>query len=317
MALAPNTRKAYDRGWREFEQHCQARGITPLEASPEQVADFLILAAQLPRPNSTRSDFLTVGSLQVLKSAINRKFLDANKPSPTRSGSVDMVMRGLARQKGHAPRRVKALREKHIIAILSNIDAQVDRMLSNGVERVKLARLYRDASLISLGFAAALRRSELIGLQVADIQNVPGLPVRVLLKIQKSKTDQEGKGQTIPILEGGNIHPISRLRDWLEVSGIDSGHIYQTMRRGGSLRGNPMHSSDIPRLLKNYAAEIGLDPAEIAGHSLRAGFVTSAAAHKAPLHKIMEVTRHTQPGTVMKYIRDAELFTDHAGADFL
>ena len=78
-----------------------------------------------------------------------------------------------------------------------------------------------------------------------------------------------------------------------------------------------MHHSDIPRIVKYYAAQIGLDASEIAGHSLRAGFVTSAAAHHARLDKIMEVTRHRNPATVMEYIRDADAFADHAGERFL
>ena len=83
------------------------------------------------------------------------------------------------------------------------------------------------------------------------------------------------------------------------------------------MRGKAMHHSDIPRIVKHYAALIGLNPKDIAGHSLRAGFVTSAAVHHARLDKIMEVTRHRNPATVMGYIRDADAFADHAGQRFL
>ena len=89
------------------------------------------------------------------------------------------------------------------------------------------------------------------------------------------------------------------------------------MKRGGGLRGRPLHHTDIPRLLKHYARTIGLITGEISGHSLRAGFVTSAAVHNARLDKIMEITRHSNPETVMRYIRDVEVFRDHAGKDFL
>ena len=90
-----------------------------------------------------------------------------------------------------------------------------------------------------------------------------------------------------------------------------------TMRRGGRPTGSPLHHSDVSRLVKHYAARIGLDPKEFSAHSLRAGFVTSAAAHHARLDKIMEVTRHRSADMVMQYVRDAESFTDHAGAAFL
>lgn len=78
-----------------------------------------------------------------------------------------------------------------------------------------------------------------------------------------------------------------------------------------------MHPTDVARLVKRYVGAIGLDPADYSSHSLRAGFVTSAAAHGARLDKIMEVTRHSSPATVMRYIRHAEAFKDHAGEAFL
>ena len=78
-----------------------------------------------------------------------------------------------------------------------------------------------------------------------------------------------------------------------------------------------MHVSDIGRLVKRYVRAIGLDPSDYSGHSLRTGFVTSAAAHGARLEKIMEITRHTSPRMVLRYVREAEAFEDHAGAAFL
>ena len=140
---------------------------------------------------------------------------------------------------------------------------------------------------------------------------------RMWLTVRQSKTDQQGKGQRVAILDGSVIRPIMRLRLWMENSGITSGPVFQTMKRGGHLRGKPMHHSDIPRILKQYAVRIGLNAKDIAGHSLRAGFVTSAAVHHARLDKIMAVSRHTNPATVMGYIRDADAFADHAGQRFL
>ncbi|MDE2842168.1 MAG: site-specific integrase [Chloroflexota bacterium] len=178
----------------------------------------------------------------------------------------------------------------------------------------------RDAAIIALGFAGALRRSELCGLHVDDLEFLDSGEARedrMILTIRHSKTDQQGKGQRIPILDGNGIRPIERLRLWLESSGITSGPLFQTMKRGGYLRGNPLHHSDVPRIVKHYAALIGLDPKDVAGHSLRAGFVTSAAVHHARLDRIMSVTRHTNPSTVMRYIREADAFADHAGRHFL
>ena len=180
----------------------------------------------------------------------------------------------------------------------------------------------RDAAFFAIGFAAALRRSELCNPKVDDIEWAQGgLPGNghsgIVIHIRKSKTDQLGKGQRVAVPEGKKIRPVARLRSWLQESEIQEGYLFQTMRKNGSLTGSPLHHSDIPRLVKHYAAAIGLNPKEFSAHSLRAGFVTSAAAHHARLDKIMEITRHTNPATLMKYIRDADAFTDHAGAAFL
>ncbi len=303
--LATNTRIAYEKGWSRFCDYCTKEHIDdPLLASPELVARFLVHSAT--RPSEQSGTVLSMGTVTLYKSAINKKYTDAGKSSPTNHPVVRASLKGLARLKGTARRRVEALREYHIQAMLSQCaDTTIGR---------------RDAAIMALGFAGALRRSEICGLTVEDFDFLdPNEEAnqRMFLTIRRSKTDQEGKGQTIAILDGRVIRPVHRLKVWLNASGITHGPLFQTMKRGGHVQGKPLHHSDIPRLVKHYAARIGLDPKEVAGHSLRAGFVTSAAVHRARLDKIMAVTRHTNPATVMQYIRDADSFTDHAGENFL
>ena len=304
-ALADNTRIAYDKGWSCFQDYCVETGVDPLAATPDQVAEFFIDLGS--RAGTSNGKKLSISTLVLYRSAINRHFVEAHKPSPTSHPKVNAVLKGLARMRGAAPRRVQALREYHILCMLEQC----------GKSLIGL----RNAAIISLGFSAALRRSEICALTIDDIEIIPPLDGddtrKMLVHIRKSKTDQQGKGQRIAIPEGRRIKPIQRLEDWLQASGITQGYVFQTMWRGGGLRGRPLHHSDIPRLVKRYAEAIGLNPGEIAGHSLRAGFVTSAAVHHARLDKIMEITRHSNPETVMRYIRDVELFRDHAGKDFL
>ena len=305
-ALAHNTRIAYDKGWRCFSNYCSQQGIQPLRATPEEVAEFFIEIATQPSPASGK--ILSLGTLTLYRSAINRRFLDANKASPTSHSQVSVVLKGLARLRGVSTRQVKALREHHIAAMLR---ACPDTLIGR-----------RDAAFLAIGFAAALRRSELCNLKVADIEWAQGgllddCHSGIVVHIRKSKTDQYGAGQRVAVPEGKKIRPVARLRNWIRKSGVQEGYLFQTMRKNGSLTGSPLHHSDVPRLVKRYAGAIGLNPKEFSAHSLRAGFVTSAAAHHARLDKIMEITRHTNPATVMKYIRDADAFTDHAGAGFL
>lgn len=70
-------------------------------------------------------------------------------------------------------------------------------------------------------------------------------------------------------------------------------------------------------IVKAHAALLGFDPAAFAGHSLRAGFLTSAAAKGASIFKMMDVSRHRSVDTLRGYVRDANAFRDHAGAGLL
>ena len=304
-SLSKNTRIAYDKGWSCFQDYCVQTGVNPMAATPDHVADFFIDMGS--RANTANGKKLSVGTLYLYRSAINRQYVEAHKSSPTKHLKVNAVLKGLARMRGTAPRQVLALREHHILCMLEQC----------GNSLIGL----RNAAIIALGFSAALRRSEICALRIDDIQIIPpghGDDNRkMLVHIRKSKTDQSGKGQRIAVPDGQRIKPIKRLEDWLQSSGITRGFVFQSMARGGNLRGRPLHSVDIPRLLKHYAETIGLNPDEVSGHSLRAGFVTSAAVHHARLDKIMEITRHTNPEMVMRYIRDVGLFDNHAGKDFL
>lgn len=324
-ALAPNTRKAYDRCWLEFSLYCKKHHIDPLNASPDNIANYFIWIANQPRPKSTKGKYLTVNTINQIKSAIYRKYKDNDKLSPTKSAKVTQVLTGLARIKGRTPKRAKALTDNYLKKILARIDYDIRRFAQMPETKQKntrwthiqrAAKLYRDASCLSLGFAAALRVSELVAVKLEHIDFIPDSN-RMILTIPKSKTDQESKGQFVPIIDGQFIQPIKRLKDWLNTHNITSGYVFRTLNKNGSLNTKHMHITDIPRIIKSYVTMIGLNPTHFSGHSLRAGFVTSAAIHDASIHKIMEITRHTSTDTVMKYIRDANAFKNHAANKFM
>lgn len=298
-ALSINTRLAYAKAWCRFSEYCRAREIEPREARSQDITDFFIQLGTEPAEATGRT--LAMGTLKMYRSALNRQYAEIGRESPAAGGEVSDVLAGLARMRDEVPRRVKALRDYEIKAMLDLCPAG------------RFGR--RDAAMLALGFAAALRRSELCALLVADI-NILHCD-KMVISVRRSKTDQAGQGQRVAVPEGRTIRPVSHVRDWLEVAGIQDGYLFQTFRQGGRPSGRALSHSEVPRLVKKYAVRVGLDPASYSGHSLRAGFVTSAAAHRARLDKIMEVTRHKNPATVMQYIRDADAFEQHAGADFL
>jgi hypothetical protein len=87
--------------------------------------------------------------------------------------------------------------------------------------------------------------------------------------------------------------------------------------KGGNLPPGRLTSQSVALIVKAYAARLRLDPHAFSGHSLRSGFLTSAAARGASLFKMMDVSRHKLVGTLRGYVRDADAFRDHAGTGLL
>ncbi len=314
-SLAENTRRAYRSGWQRFAVYCNRRQVDPLAATPENVAEFLVAMAagqEAPRTGTEAEKPLALGTIRICLAAINRRYGGRKLESPARHLTVASVLRGLGRLADERPRQVKALREHEIAAILACCDRQA-------AQKEQRAIATRDAAVIAVGFAGALRRSEICQLRLDDVEFLggPGEAGGMFLHVRRSKTDQLGEGQSIAVPEGAFIRPVERLRRWLALSGATAGPVFQTLWRGGRPRGRALHPTDVARLVKRCVSVIGLDPADYSGHSLRAGFVTSAAVHSARLDKIMEVTRHASAGMVLRYIRQADAFKDHAGTAFL
>lgn len=298
-ARSDNTRTAYEKGWRCFSSWCRSVDLVPREAKPDDIVRFLVAMASESRTDGGKP--LALNTLRLYRTGLNDRWRMMGSPSPASAKVVDEVLQGLARLRGDTPRRVKALREYQILAMLE--------ACSEGLHGL------RDAAILSLGFAAALRRSELCHVRTEDLERKEAKGI--VVHVRRSKTDAQGTGQQVAVIEGKAVKPILHVERWLRESGISEGFVFQTLLRGGVASGRPLDPGDVARIVKRYARKIGLDPREYSGHSLRAGFVTSAAVHHARIDKIMEVTRHRNPETVMKYIRDEESFVDHAGASFL
>ena len=172
----------------------------------------------------------------------------------------------------------------------------------------------RDRALILLGFAGALRRSELVALDVSDlVRTEKGL----LVTIRRSKTDQEAEGATIAIPRGGQDCPVTALETWLLAASVTEGPVFRPIGRSGKVLHRRLCDRAVTMTIKRYAKQTGLDAKAFSAHSLRSGFLTSAAANGASIFKMMDVSRHKSIDTLRAYVRDAELFTDHAGAGLL
>jgi hypothetical protein len=87
--------------------------------------------------------------------------------------------------------------------------------------------------------------------------------------------------------------------------------------KGGRLGAKRLTDKSVCNLVKAYAKRIGLDPAAFGAHSLRSGFLTSAARRGASVFKMRDVSRHKSMDVLQAYVRDADMFRDHAGAGLL
>jgi site-specific recombinase XerD len=166
-------------------------------------------------------------------------------------------------------------------------------------------RELRDRAVLLLGFAGAFRRSELVALDVADTEDVPeGL----LITIRRSKTDQEGQGRKVAIPRGEIACPVAALKAWLEAAGITEGAVFRRVfnKRNQRVSSARLGACNVAAIVKVAARKLGLDPIAFAGHSLRAGFVTSAVKRGANLLKITDVTGHRSLEMLKTYSRDAE-----------
>jgi integrase len=166
-----------------------------------------------------------------------------------------------------------------------------------------LLRETRDRALLLLGFCAALRRSELVALDVEDVtqDGARGL----LVSIRRSKTDQEGEGATVAIPYGGlGTDTAEALETWRALSGITSGPLFRSVDRHGNL-GDRITPETANRIVKDRAKSAGVDATGLSAHSLRAGYVTAQALRNTPEHRIQAVTRHRSAEVLRDYIREA------------
>jgi integrase len=169
----------------------------------------------------------------------------------------------------------------------------------------------RDRALLLVGFAGAFRRSELVALDVEDLEFTED-GMKVL--IRRSKTDQEGAGQAVGIARGVNLCPVAALKAWLAAAGITSGPIFRPVNRHGRVQDRRLTDQVVALVVKRYAEAAGMDSRKYAGHSLRVGLVTSAAMNNVPEYVIQKQTRHKSTDMLRRYIRDVSLFRDNASS---
>ena len=300
---ADSTRRAYRADWKDFSAWCTAMRYSVIPAEPATVAAYFARLADTGTSASTISR-------RAAAIAYAHK-LKGHEP-PTSSEMVRVVLRGIRRRIGTAVTQKAPATASALAAMLAAVPSSIAGL--------------RDRALLLIGFAAALRRSELVDLKVNDIEITEE---GAIVHLARSKTDQEGAGADIAIPRGTELKPVEALETWLAVltnapdnkSGDPAqnvnGPIFRPIGKSGKIGDRALSAHSVAEIVKRHAAAAGLDPTIFSGHSLRAGFVTSALEHGADLFKVMDVTRHRRVDTLKGYDRRARAFRNHAGKDFL
>jgi integrase len=291
--LAGESRRAYSFGWRKFETWTKEHGYV-LQNDANYLA-FLV--------GSFLSDMAKTGSLKykslvsyhaAIKSYIKDIFhIELDHPE------IRSAMRGIRNELKQAPIKKEAVKAGHVATMVGRLN-----------ESGRLIDL-RDRALLLIGFSGAFRRSELVGIDLEHISDdEEGISIRILY----SKTDQAGEGQHVEIPKKSSTVncPINALNIWLKASGITKGAIFRSINRHGAISDQRLSGKAVAEIVKKRAKGLFDDTANVAGHSLRRGFVMSSLEANVHIVSIMNQTRHASVNTLKEYSSEKKNYKTNA-----
>jgi integrase len=285
-ARGEGTLRAYRSAWKHYTAWCDRLGFAPLTGDAEVIGLYLVKAAER----------LKVPTLRVHLAAIATAHRLAGVPIDLKHPRIALVLDGLARsQAGRQIRQASPV----LLDTLKNLLA-VQPPGPLGV---------RNRAMLLIGYGAALRRSELVALTVADVVRVPGRGIEVA--VRRSKTDPHGRGEAVAIwaADAPELCALRALDAWIaaRAARFPDDPLFCGVLKNGRVTGKALSDKAVERLMKDSAARAGLPrPERFSGHSLRAGLATSAAEEESQLHDIMRQTRHKSTDVARRYMRSRD-----------
>ena len=274
-----NTLRAYQSDFRDFSLFCSKNGFQALPTTPNVIALYITHLSSYSKYSTLKRRIASISILHKTKG----HYIDTKHPI-----IIENLM-GIKRTNGSYQKGKKPLLINDLKILIEVIDKSKEKDLKK----------IRDKALILVGFSGGFRRSELVNLELEDIEFVSE---GVKLFIKRSKNDQSGEGmiKAIPYFENKNFCPVKALKSWIDVIELKKGKIFNISDKNVSL------------IIKKYTNYAGLDSRKYAGHSLRSGFATSAAESGADERNIMAMTGHKSTEMVRRYIKEANLFKNNA-----
>ena len=287
-AAAPATLRAYKADWTHFARWCAAHGFVPVPAAPATVGAYLASLADSHAPTSIRRRLSALGKMH--------RFNDL--PWNPAHRDIQGPLQGVLRTHGRPVRKAAALSLPMLRQLLATCDVT--------------ARGRRDRALLLFGFAGALRRSELVALQVEDVAIVAG---GLRLRIGRGKTDQAGQGAEIGLPRGRHAEtcPLRAFEAWQAVARRNAGPLFRRISTAGGIGDTALHPDAVRRILAYRIQMAGLTVDgfdRLSAHALRVGFITEVYAQGVRDEDIMSHTRHRDLRTMRGYVRRAGLVTE-------
>lgn len=296
MSLSKATKRAYQSDWEGFFAFCQSMKLDALPATPETVVLYLTDSAEKGRSISTITRRCT--SINVIHDA-------AGHLSPVKDAKVVKVLRGIKRTVGAPKRQSKAITWKDLQKMVSECGSMMIGL--------------RDAALLTLGWVTALRRSELVALNVGDLEFTQQ---GIVVTIRRSKTDQDGEGVKlgVPAAKSG-LCPVSTVKKWLNRISEKTLPPHDTPlfpHIGCSNRGKwwcetgrRLSDRMVSKIVKQYAGYAGMSKDLYSAHSLRRGLATEAGSRGVSERIISRHTRHRSIQVLRGYIEDGTIWEEN------
>ena len=298
-ANSASTRRNRQHFWKKFKEWCEARGTNPLPAEPDAVVMYLLDQAGQGMKKST---------LNNMRWAIDTTHQQHGFTAPTDDPEAKQQIKGLFRTIAEQRPEQVTQRKKKPVTI-----NQIRTM-----EFPKGILGLRDKTLLLLGFATGMRRSELAAVRKEHIEVTEyGLRIR----IPRSKSDQLGEGDTVDVIRaamGRNQKhcPVKTVQELMGENPYE--HLFVRVRRFNTSGGyrkrkmlsepnrfidRPLDGNGVYRIVKKYGAQVGLAPGDLGGHSLRAGCATYLLEKEVPPAAVQKQMRHKSFNTTQQYNR--------------
>nr|WP_315465209.1 site-specific integrase [uncultured Rhodoferax sp.] len=274
-ATAESTRRNFESDMR----HLAINGVFA-ESPPAAVLEYLAKYAGNHK----------IGTLERRMVSLGKAAIRKNLPSAVKSLPVKQALAGIRRTHGVRPRRVAPVIKETLLTMLI-VSEQVQKPLA----------FARDKAVLLLSFCGALRRSEACALEVTDLKFLDeGMDVL----IRRSKTDRDGRGQTIFVPKAnGSRCAVAAVQEWLALAQIVEGSVFRAVSRSDRVLPGTLSPQSVALIVKRAAARIGANADDFSGHSLRAGFCTEGSIAGLANWQIRAVTRHVNDVHLATYVR--------------